>query len=320
MQPNDREEKRKIEREKRKAKKVKKLKIRNAVIKVVIGGFILMGVNEVYKEAMYDSFEPIDAPMSSTILMNAKNKSIYDYIYNGEVEDKDIIRDIDNLSVMTSVYRNVCELDLDKYNKNNELIIPEIDYINKSDIMLLVNKYKELEKKVDLNSPFKDTKEFYEVVAKLISYRRLLSSDRFVIGAEEINNFAEMFIKCTILDITGLGFENYSNIETNINGITDKDNFYVKYVDPKTGKEYDLKINSYSCLPYLVKDVQELNSTLSKYEIDKNTKCIVGKRNDLTELIDQENYTIDRLKDVITYEYDISNGKINQLSNKILKK
>ena len=278
MQPNDREEKRKIEREKRKAKKVKKLKIRNAVIKVVIGGFILMGVNEVYKEAMYDSFEPIDAPMSSTILMNAKNKSIYDYIYNGEVEDKDIIRDIDNLSVMTSVYRNVCELDLDKYNKNNELIIPEIDYINKSEIMLLVNKYKELEKKVDLNSPFKDTKEFYEVVAKLISYRRLLSSDRFVIGAEEINNFAEMFIKCTILDITGLGFENYSNIETNINGITDKDNFYVKYVDPKTGKEYDLKINSYSCLPYLVKDVQELNSTLSKYEIDKNTKCIVGKR------------------------------------------
>lgn len=320
MQPNDREEKRKIEREKRKAKKVKKLKIRNAVIKVVIGGFILMGVNEVYKEAMYDSFEPIDAPMSSTILMNAKNKSIYDYIYNGEVEDKDIIRDIDNLSVMTSVYRNVCELDLDKYNKNNELIIPEIDYINKSDIMLLVNKYKELEKKVDLNSPFKDTKEFYEVVAKLIAYRRLLSSDRFVIGAEEINNFAEMFIKCTILDITGLGFENYSNIETNINGITDKDNFYVKYVDPKTGKEYDLKINSYSCLPYLVKDVQKINSTLSKYEIDKNTKCIVGKRNDLTELIDQENYTIDRLKDVITYEYDISNGKINQLSNKILKK
>ena len=320
MQPNDREEKRKIEREKRKAKKVKKLKIRNAVIKVVIGGFILMSVNEVYKETMYNSFEPTDTLMSSTILMNAKDKSIYDYIYNGEVEDKDIIRDIDNLSVMTSVYRNVYELDLDKYNKNNELIIPEIDYINKSDIMLLVNKYKELEKKVDLNSPFKDTKEFYEVVAKLISYRRLLSSDRFVIGAEEINNFAEMFIKCTILDITGLGFENYSNIETNINGITDKDNFYVKYVDPKTGKEYDLKINSYSCLPYLVKDVQELNSTLSKYEIDKNTKCIVGKKNDLTELIDQESYTIDRLKDVITYEYDISNGKINQLSDKILKK
>lgn len=320
MQQNDRDEKRKIEREQRRAKKVRKLKIRNTIIKVVIGGFILMGANEVYKEAMYNSFEPTEDPMSSTILMNAKNKSIYDYVYDGEIEEKDIISYIDNLNVMTSVYRSVYELDLDKYNKNNELIIPEIDYINKNDIMLLVNKYKELEKKVDLNSPFKDTKEFYEVVAKLISYRRLLSSDRFVKGAEEINKFAEIFIKCTVIDITGLGFENYSHIETNINGITEKDDFYVKYIDPKTGKEYDLKLNSYSCLPYLVRDVQKLNSTLGKYEIDINTKCIVGKKNDLTELIDQESYTIARLKDVITYEYAISNGKINQLSDKILKK
>lgn len=315
-----RENKREETRENKRKKRVRKVKIKNTVIKVLIGSIVLVSANEIYKEAMFNNIEQTDTTLNYTVFFDENSNITYKNYFSQNVSESDIINYIDELEDMTLVYRSIYKLDLDKYNKNNKLTIPHIDKIDKDEVFLLVNQYNSKKGKIDLKTPSNETNNFYAIVAKLIAYRRLLSSDRFIKGIDELNNFSEIFIKCTVLDITGLGMEQYDNIETNVNGITKDDKLYIKYIDSTTGNEYNLKLCSYSCLPYLVNQLKELNSVANEYEIDEVTKCIVGKKTDMLELIDEENYLIGYLKDALLHDYAMSRGIILQQDDKILKK
>lgn len=320
MQPSDREERREIERAKKRAKKIRRLKIRNTALKILAGSIVLLSANEIYKEAMFNNFEPIDTKMSSTITLNSTDSTIYSMFYTRKISDIEIIYYIDELEDMTVVYRSLYNLDLDKYNKKNELMIPKLEKIDRAEINILIKQYNDLKSRLDFKSPSKDTNEFYEIVAKLIAYRRLLSSDRFIKGVKSINSFSEILVKSIVLDTTGLDINHYEYIETNINGISKADKFYVRYIEPNTGKEYNLKLSAYSCLPYLVNELKELNDIVNKYEIDAETNLIVGNKKDIIELVDQENYSIRALKNALLHDYAISNGKLNQMDDKIISK
>ena len=309
---NMRDTDREILREQRRKRKIRNLRIKRTILVLLSGTILVKGGIEVYIEINYKTAKEITSNVSALIYGNRSETCMYDELYLHSADEDSLLVGIDNLDHFVSAYKTINNLDLDKYNKDGKLVIPDIKRIDINEIKDLANKFNMYKSEVDTKSPSQQTSDFYSTVAKLIAYRRILTNDKFISGVNQINDFSEVFIKCIVLDGTGFDLEKYDLVETNIKGITGGEALVIKYVEPQTGMEYSLDLSRFSYLPGLETELKELNKLRAEYSYDEATGNLTGKNKDISKLVEQESKVIAMLKCAVRENYEVKKGTIKQ--------
>ena len=202
-------------------------------------------------------------------------------------------------------------LKLSKYNTGLNAV--DVSNMTLEDVQLLIKEFNELRDKVDLKTPTRETQRFYEVVGLLSSYESTMNATFIRENIDDINAYTEGVIKGITIDSLGVDFVTIDHLYTNLTD-TDKQ-FKVTYIDPTSGKRFDLNIGWLTNLNTLVDDVKELNGKIHP---------VPDSKGNVKEYSDEEieslaKKVINDLKIAQAYGYTAQNGKIKQEGNNYTK-
>ncbi len=227
-------------------------------------------------------------------------------------ENDGLLERIDRLEKQINLTKSLTNLNLDVYNKN--LNSCDISKYSLEDINLLIDKFYKMKDSVDLKTPNKETREFYEIVSILTTYSNNLDHKVQLSALDDINKIADLLIKAKIMQELDLTDDEYANVTTNTENYKNK--IVVTYKQPITGKVYELKVSYFTLMDRLMDAINDLKNLL------------VVKKNDLGDdvpinyqkVLEKEEEIVNIIKNIFESEFTIESGKVSQLDTKKLVK
>ena len=253
---------------------------------------------------------------------NMSEKSLYDtvqsYGHESVVDDVMALNSyaesaakMYNLENYLDLLDTLKNMQLSRYNEG--LTVVDTTEVGFAEVTSLIDEFRTLESTVDKNTPTPETRRFYEVVGILSSYENNMSSHFIRNNISSINHYVDGVIKGITIDSLGADFATIDDLKTNL--ANTEEEFTVSYIDPVSGKTFEISVGWLTNINALVNDTRKLNRMINP---TPNSNGEVKEYTD-EELEAQVSKIINELKVAQAYKYNIENGKFNQQGNNITK-
>lgn len=281
------------------AKALKKGSTKIIVTVVALGA---IGVGSYFTAYNYNA--SVDASLQEIVSAKAETTILDELLATEEYAEAS--KTLANIESSTILVQELEDLNLDQYNE--DLTAKEMNTeLSVEDVKELMETFEKQKEKVDLKTPTKETKEFYETVATLTAQRDGLKEALETPSVASVNKYTEALIKAIVIDSLELSQDETANIVVLLN---DK-GALVTYTDPVSGKKYPMDVQTlFNNLKPLIDDVKELNAYNDGGKKDNDGSVVTLTDEELNKRIRD---IMNRIKIVLEVGgYNIEDGTIKQ--------